>query len=116
MNKKYRLKKNEEISALVTKEKRISSRLYNFYYSCCNPDTLIAVVAGKKCGDAVIRNYEKRVMREIMRTKIKDVEGYHIVLVAKTNVLNASFQEKQNDIEYLIRKSKRKDSFYENNK
>lgn len=104
MNKRYRLKQSNEISSLVQKRTRVSSYLYNLYYSKDHNDFRIAVVCGKKCGNATIRNYEKRIMREIFRSKVTDLNGYHIVLVAKTTVVGKSFQEKQNDINYLIYK------------
>ena len=104
MKKRYRLKKSDEISILVQSRVRISSYLYNLYYSKNHQDFKIAVVCGKKCGSAVVRNYEKRVMRAIIRPKIKQLAGFHIVLVAKTTVVGKKFQEKQNDINYLIYK------------
>lgn len=102
MNKQYRLKKSEEISNLVQKRIRVSSRLYNMYYSYTQSDIKIAVVCGKKCGNAVNRNHEKRIMREILRNRLDVLQGFHIVLVAKPDTVGIDFEEKKKDIDYLI--------------
>jgi len=103
MKKELRLKNSQEIGSIVNSRIKVSSKYYNLYYKLRN-DTKIAIVAGKKCGNAVSRNYEKRVMRVIIKNYIKDLNNFHIVFTAKKEVVDASFLEKENDIKYLINK------------
>ena len=42
----------------------------------------VAFIAGKKLGNAVVRNRSKRVMREVARENGLPVEGYDILLMA----------------------------------
>lgn len=104
MKKIYRLKKSEEIGKIVLKRQKINSLLYSIYYIYNKEETKIAVVAGKKCGNAVKRNYEKRIIRDIVRPYIRNIKGIHAVIVAKENVLNANFIEKKETLIKLINK------------
>ncbi len=104
MNKQYRLKQGTEISQIVQRRIRVSTRLYTLYYSFNHQDLKIAVVCGKKCGNAVNRNYEKRVMREIIHNRLNVLQGYHIVLVVRPEAVGCCYKDKEKDINYLINK------------
>ncbi len=94
MKKRYRLKKSDEIGKIVLKKQRISSYLYNIYYLYNKEETKIAIVAGKKCGNAVQRNYLKRTMREIVRPHLSNLNKIHAVIIAKEQTIKTTFQEK----------------------
>lgn len=102
MKKRYRLKNSDEIGKIVLKRQKINSPLYSFYYIYNKEETKIAVVSGKKCGNAVKRNYEKRVIRNIIRPHISSLKGIHAVIVTKDNILNASFLEKKETLNKII--------------
>lgn len=103
MKKEYRLKNNIEIGKIVNKRQRIYSSLYNLYYITNQENTKIAIVAGKKCGDAVSRNYQKRIMREVVRPYISNILNIHAVIIAKDKTINASFIEKKKELEKIIK-------------
>lgn len=107
MNKKYSLKKNEDIAKLVQMQKSVGNKYYAIYYQENAESTpKIAISISRKFGKAVKRNYEKRVVREIIRALLPILEGYTILVVIKKEVANITFIEKKTQIEYLIKKMK----------
>ena len=101
MKKEYRLKDSDKIGLIVKKRQKVASEYYTIYYQPAK-ETKIAVVAGKKIGDAVTRNYNKRVIREIVRPYIKQINNIHAVIVTKEQVKNINYIEKQRNLEKLI--------------
>ena len=105
MNKNNILKKSHEIEKLLKKKKSVGSRYYVIYYiETLNKEVHIAISASKKLGDAVVRNYEKRVIRELFRKHIDELKGFDMLFVIKSNSLELSFDEKEKQIKYLLRK------------
>ena len=109
MNKSYVLKKSYDIEKLLQNKMSVGSKYYVIYYkNNVNNEVHIAISASKKIGNAVKRNYQKRMIREILRKKIKKIENLDILFVIKTNSLNLTFQEKEQQINYLLKKIKTK--------
>ncbi len=105
MNKSNILKKSYDIETLLKNKKSVGSKYFVIYYKECEiPSVRIAISASKKLGDAVVRNYQKRVIREILRKYLKRFEGLEMLFVIKQNALALSFEEKENQIKYLIKK------------
>ena len=57
------------------------------------PRGRVAFVAGKKLGNAVVRNRSKRVMREMARRNGFPQAGYDVVFVARRGTATASAEE-----------------------
>lgn len=112
MKKIYRLKKSHEIAAVVLNRQKIAGKHYTIYYTERNDGVKIAISAGKKYGNAVERNYAKRVVREIVRPYLSKLPSYSLVIVVKDVSKGVSFEEKKNSLERtlktLIRKEKLK--------
>lgn len=106
MNKRYSLKKNEDIAKLVHLKNSVGNKYYAIYYRISNNDAIpkIAISISKKFGKAVKRNYEKRVVREIIRPIINTLYNLELLIVIKKEVTALSFIEKATQINYLIRK------------
>lgn len=102
MKKEYRLKNSDEIGLIVQKRQRVYSDLFTIYYQTNQSDTKIAVVAGKKIGNAVVRNYNKRTIREIVRPHIEDFNNIHAVIVTKEKAAQAPYLEKEQNLNKLI--------------
>lgn len=102
MEKQYRLKKNEEIACVVNKRIRTSGRFYILYYQKA-PKFQVAFSASKKYGNAVERNYAKRVMREICRPYVEKAPCVKIVIVVKKEAKGQKFQSLKNDLERQIK-------------
>ncbi|MBO7085839.1 MAG: ribonuclease P protein component [Bacilli bacterium] len=104
MNQKYVLKHNEDIEKLVSKKNSVGNKYYAIYYDICN-EAKIAVSVSKKCGSSPARNYEKRVVREIVRTNLFDkLTGLQCLIVIKSNATELSFDLKKKEIEQLFNK------------
>lgn len=101
MKKDIRLKDSDKIGFIVKKRQRIASEYYTIYYQQAD-DLKIAVVAGKKTGNAVERNYNKRVIREIIRPYIKELKKIHAVIVTKEQTTKIDFKNKKINLEKLI--------------
>lgn len=104
MNRKYSLRKNKEIEQLVRYRISVGNKYYAIYYHVYNGEPQIAFSVSKKNGNAVERNYQKRVVKEILRPVIKDLYGYKLLVVVKPLSKELSFDDKKNNILYLISK------------
>ncbi len=107
MNKSYRLKANYEIEQLVHQKQSVGNIYYAVYYQAIEQEKCkIAISVSKKLGDAVTRNHEKRIIREILRAQIDNLKGYKYLIVEKKVSLELSYLEKEKQLIYLINKIK----------
>jgi len=109
MNKQYRLKKSFEIEKLVKKRISVGNAYFVIYYNISsNKKPRIAFSVSKKLGNAVERNHEKRVLREIFREKIDTISNLDILVVEKVKALDLSFEEKRFEIVRLLNRINKK--------
>lgn len=101
MEKQYRLKKNLEIGKIVQKRICARGRFYTLYYIKSDKPQ-IAFSVSKKYGNAVERNYAKRIMREICRPLITTFPCVKLVIVVKKDAKNANFEILKTDLEKQI--------------
>lgn len=106
MNKGYSLKKSYDIEKLVKIKKSVGTKNYAIYYTE-NEKLKIALAVNKKYGNAVERNKAKRIVREILRSKIEKLPKIQMLVVIKKTSKDLSFIEKDNEFEYMIRKIKK---------
>lgn len=107
MNKNYRLKKNYDIEVLINKKQSVGNAYYAIYYDDSNlllPKVAISV--SKKLGDAVTRNKEKRIIREIIRKNFNFLLNYNYLIIEKKKALALTFIEKESEIKRLFKKIK----------
>ena len=109
MNKQYRLKKTFEIERLFKKRQSVGNMFFAIYYDNLSEDILkIAFSVSKKLGNAVVRNKEKRILREIMRNNIKKMSGLKLLVVERKDALGLSFNQKEKEITRLLEKINKK--------
>lgn len=89
------LKLNHIFRRLYQKGSQAGSR-YLVLYCRKNhtPENRVGITTGKKLGGAVTRNRVRRRLREIYRLhESQFYPGYDIVVVARTQAVNASYQQ-----------------------
>lgn len=106
MNKRYVLKKSKDIEELVKTRCSVGSKYYAIYYKKEETKEFkIAVSVSKKVGTSPVRNYEKRIVREIMRlNQLENIQGYQLLIVIKKLATDLDYQGKEKEINELIKR------------
>ena len=105
MNRKYSLKKNHDIDKLVKMRRSVGNRYYAIYYMITSGICpKIAIYPSRQFRTAVERNYEKRVLREIIRAKLETLSHLKMLIVVKTASQSLTFVQKDEQITHLLKK------------
>ena len=107
MIKKYRIKKNEEFSRIITGKRSKAGEGFVLYFNDAQEDhARIGISVSRKLGNAVIRNKVKRQIR-MMCSHIFDFEnsGTDIIIIARSRYLEKTFEENERELEKLIKSS-----------
>lgn len=105
MNKKYRVRKNEEFQKII--QKRISYANKEFVlYSCKNDLGYLrcGLSVSKKLGKATVRNKIKRQVRHMIRNSFDKNESYDYIVIVRANYLSNSFSENEKSLKNLKQK------------
>ena len=93
MNKKYIIRKNEEIQKIIKSSNKIVSKIFIIYY--CENSLLYnryCISVSKKIGKANVRNlYKRRVKDILMKNKFNKSKDYVIIL--RNGILNLEYQD-----------------------
>ena len=101
MNKENSLKKSYEIERLIKNKKSVGNKYYAIYYDF-NDKTKVAFSINKKVGKAYIRNYNKRVTREIIRNNFESVKNLKLLIVIKEKSTELSYIDKEKELLKLL--------------
>ena len=103
------IKSSEQISELFSQGKRVSAKeiriIYKKHDEQRDPCGRVAFIAGKKLGNAVVRNRSKRVMREVARENGLPIEGYDILLMATPATRGADHDVLSSSLAKVLRRA-----------
>lgn len=105
MNKQYRLKKSFDIEKLVKRKQSVGNIYYAIYYNFSSEDiSKVAISVSKKLGNAVERNKEKRIIREIVRKNMDTINNFELLIVEKKKALDLTYIQKESELINLFNK------------
>ena len=91
------IKSGIEISEIFNLGKRASSRELRIIVKRVDdqrgPSGRVAFIAGKKLGNAVVRNRNKRILREVARANNLPAEGYDILVQATPQTVDTPYTD-----------------------
>ena len=104
MKKAYRIKKESDFKKIMLEKKSFANRNFIVYISQTkHPHWRIGLSVGKKVGNAVMRNYIKRQIREsVLGLEGQMRQDYDIIIIARPNVIKLSFAEVQANLTHVF--------------
>ncbi len=103
MNKKYILRKNEDIQKIINESKKIVNSFFIIYYNYNGlPYNRYCVSVSKKIGKANIRNLYKRRIKDILM-KFKFNNSCDYVIILRKSILNINYEKMKNELSLLIK-------------
>ena len=103
MKQKYSLKSKQEFNKIIKKGKRIITKEFLIFYTKAN-DFKIGISIPKKLGNAVFRNYNKRVIKNIMPSLKLYENDIHIVIIIREKFIDLDFEKKQKILKFTLEK------------
>lgn len=106
MKKENRILKNSDFAKIIKIGKRHHTNLMTFYFlKNTNQTYRIGICVSKKVSKlAVTRNLIKRRIIAILNDKYNTRNFYDIVIIAKNDCTNCSFQMMEQDVESFLKK------------
>ena len=104
MKKTYRVKKNEEIGNILKGQKKQGNKNYIIYIKE-NSEAKhfrLAMSVSKKIGNAVVRNRNKRLIKQVFLQFKEEILPYDIFVIAKSNSINLTYEEVKSEICVLL--------------
>ena len=83
---------------------KFSLKYYSLFY-IKSDNTLFGISIPKKIGNAVIRNKNKRQIKNIIDNNKNNIQnGYNYVIIIRKEILSLSYQEKEQELINLFKK------------
>ena len=103
MNKKYIIRKNEEIQDIINSNKKLINESFIIYYKKNKFNyNRFCISVGKKIGKANVRNLYKRRIKDILMKNIFN-NSTDYVIILRTNVLNLSYINMKEEMFKLLK-------------
>lgn len=98
MNKKYIIKKNEEIQQIIGNSNKKVNKYFVIYFRKNNYNfNRYCISVSKKIGKANVRNlYKRRIKDILMKNNINFSKDYVIIL--RVNILNLNYEQIQSEL------------------
>ena len=107
MKKNYRIKKSEDIEKVIKNKNSVGNKNY-IIYIMKNSEAKhfrLAMSVSKKLGNAVVRNHQKRLIKQVFNKHKEELLSYDIFVIARNNSINLTYDEVENNIVYLLKKN-----------
>lgn len=103
MNKKYIIKKNEEIQKIIGDSNKKVNKYFVIYFRKNNYNfNRYCISVSKKIGKANVRNlYKRRIKDILMKNNINFSKDYVIIL--RVNILNLNYEQIQNELINILK-------------
>ena len=105
MEKKYRLRKNEDFKMVYKKGKNYWNRNLVLYKRKNKLDySRIGFSITKKFGNSVERNRTKRRLKEVCRLNFHNIkDGYDIIIIPKKNIIDIGYKELESAMLHILK-------------
>ena len=107
LHRDWRISRGKEYNCIYNKGRRMAGK-YMIVFSKENQlsHNRFGIVTSKKIGNAVIRNRAKRQIREVIRKNLNNLRpGFDVVVVARFNIKDTSFELIEKEFLRLMRKA-----------
>ena len=107
MKKQYRIKKSEDIEQVLKKKNSVGNKNYIIYTKKDSEANhfRLAMSVSKKLGNAVVRNRQKRLIKQVFSKFKLEILPFDIFVIAKNNSVNLDYLEIENSIVSLLKKA-----------
>lgn len=107
LKKEYRLKKRYQFNYTYKNAVSFGSKhLVICFTKSNNKHIKIGLAVTKKVGKAVVRNLIKRRIRSAISPLLPSLKpNYNLIIVARPNIVDANYQEIENELKYLLNKA-----------
>lgn len=109
MKKKYRVKKNEDFSTIISKKQSFANRSFVIYYRRNEAEyPHMGISVSKKLGNAVVRNKIKRQVRMMVQEIFDFQEAIDYVIIIRKMFLSLSYEENKKELQYIFSKVRKR--------
>lgn len=109
MKKEFRIKKTQEIEEILNLKQSVSTKELRLFIKFTNEETShfrYAISVGKKIGNAVNRNYQKRRLRSLFHQYQNLIpNNVCLFLIAKPEINKLDYENLEKQFRYLLEKS-----------
>ncbi len=107
MKKKFRIRKNEEFSKIISQNKCVRSNRYTLFYDEKKEEvSRIGLSVSKKLGNSPVRNKIKRQLRMMFIENHDFVScPLDFIVIVRKEYLEGTYQENKNELEKMIKKA-----------
>jgi ribonuclease P protein component len=106
MKKEYRIRKNQEFSQVIQTRNAVKTPLFVMYLQPRKqPRARFGISAGKKLGNAVVRNRTKRQLRALIGEVFDFTENYDAILIVRPPFLKKTAEERRKSLQEARRKA-----------
>ena len=106
MNKKYIIRKNEEIQNIINGSKKIIGKFFVIFYSKNSFNhNRFCISVSKKIGKANVRNLYKRRIKDILIKNDID-NNYDYVIILRKSILDIDYNKIKNELLIMLKGDK----------